>query len=142
MWTNCGKFFLRLANITRVTVALISAVDPYPTDAGKKVVLAGGFIDYLTERHGQDNVHYIKKVGGVAPQQQFPVRVHVVPGPSRREVLGNLMTRVSTGRASLQEAFFLGSPQTAAGIATYSSGSALTCRSMTQSEWLSTRRIR
>ncbi|MCV7217451.1 glycosyltransferase [Mycobacterium crocinum] len=112
----CGPIvanFLRLANITRVTVALISAVDPYPTDAGKKVVLAG-FIDYLTERHGQDNVHYIKV--GVAPQQQFPVRVHVVPGPSRREVLGNLMTRVSTGRASLQEAF-LGSPQTAAGIA-------------------------
>ncbi|AKK25968.1 glycosyltransferase family 4 protein [Mycobacterium sp. EPa45] len=96
-----------------MAVALISAVDPYPTDAGKKVVLAG-FVDYLTERYGHDNVHYIK-VGSV-PNQQFPVRMHVVPGPSRREVLGNVMTRVLTGRMSLQEAF-LGSSQTAAGIA-------------------------
>lgn len=95
-----------------MAVALISAVDPYPTDAGKKVVLAG-FIDYLTERHGRDNVHYIKV--GTAPKQQFPVRLHVVPGPSRGQVLGNVMTRVTTGRASLQEAF-LGSPRTAAGI--------------------------
>lgn len=95
-----------------MAVALISAVDPYPTDAGKKVVLAG-FIDYLIERHGHDNVHYIKV--GAAPQQQFPVRLHVVPGPSRGQVIGNLMTRVTTGRASLQEAF-LGSPRTAAGI--------------------------
>ncbi len=95
-----------------MAVALISAVDPYPTDAGKKVVLAG-FIDYLTERHGHDNVHYIKV--GAAPKQQFPVRLHVVPGPSRGQVLGNVMTRVTTGRASLQEAF-LGSPRTAAGI--------------------------
>ena len=95
-----------------MSVALISAVDPYPTDAGKKVVLAG-FIDYLTERHGQDNVHYIKV--GAAPQQQFPVQLHVVPGPSRGQVLGNLVTKVPTGRASLQEAF-LGSRDTAAGI--------------------------
>jgi glycosyltransferase involved in cell wall biosynthesis len=95
-----------------VAVALISAVDPYPTDAGKKVVLAG-FIDYLAERHGQDNVHYIKV--GSTPQQQFPVRLHVVPGPSRTEVLSNMVTKVATGRASLQEAF-LGSPRTAAGI--------------------------
>jgi glycosyltransferase involved in cell wall biosynthesis len=96
-----------------VSVALISAVDPYPTDAGKKVVLAG-FIDYLTERHGQDNVHYIKV--GAAPQAQFPVQLHVVPGPSRGQVLGNLMTKVTTGRASLQEAF-LGSRRTAGSIA-------------------------
>jgi glycosyltransferase involved in cell wall biosynthesis len=96
-----------------VAVALISAVDPYPTDAGKKVVLAG-FIDYLCERHGQNNVHYIKV--GAAPQQQFPVPLHVVPGPSRGQVLGNVMTKVTTGRASLQEAF-LGSRRTAAGIA-------------------------
>jgi glycosyltransferase involved in cell wall biosynthesis len=95
-----------------VAVALISAVDPYPTDAGKKVVLAG-FIDYLSERHGRDNVHYIKV--GAPPHQQFPVQVHVVPGPSRGQVLGNLITKVATGRASLQEAF-LGSRRTAAGI--------------------------
>lgn len=95
-----------------MAVALISAVDPYPTDAGKKVVLAG-FIDYFADRHGHDNVHYIKV--GAAPKQQFPVRLHVVPGPRRRQVLGNVATRVATGRTSLQEAF-LGSAQTAAGI--------------------------
>ncbi|AQT78576.1 glycosyl transferase family 1 [Mycolicibacterium litorale] len=93
-------------------VALISAVDPYPTDAGKKVVLAG-FLAYLAERHGPANVHYIKV--GAAPQGQFPVQLHVVPGPSRAAVLGNIATKVTTGRASLQEAF-LGSSHTAAAI--------------------------
>ena len=96
-----------------VSVALISAVDPYPTDAGKKVVLAG-FVTYLSERYGAENVHYIKV--GAPPEGQFPVRLHVVPGPSRAAVLGNIATKVATGRASLQEAF-LGSSRTAAEIA-------------------------
>ncbi|EHB55956.1 glycosyl transferase group 1 [Mycolicibacterium rhodesiae JS60] len=95
-----------------MSVALISAVDPYPTNAGKMVVLAG-FIEYFAARHGADNVHYIKV--GAPPVEQFPVRVHVVPGPSRAEVLANVMTKVVTGRASLQEAF-LGSARTAAAI--------------------------
>lgn len=93
-------------------VALISAVDPYPTDAGKKVVLAG-FVDYLAEQHGPANVHYIKV--GAAPQAQFPVRLHVVPGPNRAAVLANIATKVFTGRSSLQEAF-LGSSRTAGSI--------------------------
>ena len=42
-------------------VALISAVDPYPVDAGKKVVLAG-FIDYFADRYGPDNVHYLSLI--------------------------------------------------------------------------------
>ena len=96
-----------------MSVALISAVDPYPTDAGKKVVLAG-FVDYFAARYGPDNVHYIKV--GAAPAGDFPVRLHVVPGPSRAAVLGNLLTKVTTGRASLQEAF-LGSARTAEQIA-------------------------
>ncbi|MGY4711959.1 glycosyltransferase family 4 protein [Mycolicibacterium sp. CBM1] len=95
-----------------MSVALISAVDPYPTDAGKKVVLAG-FIAYFAERHGAENVHFIKV--GAPPRQQFPVPVHVVPGPTRAEVLTNVVTKVATGRASLQEAF-LGSARTAAAI--------------------------
>lgn len=95
-----------------MSVALISAVDPYPTDAGKKVVLAG-FVDYFAERYGPQNVHYIRV--GAAPQQQFPVRLHVVPGPTRAAVLGNLVTKAITGRASLQEAF-LGSRRTGAAI--------------------------
>lgn len=95
-----------------MAVALISAVDPYPTDCGKKVVLAG-FVEYFADRYGRDNVHYIKV--GAAPQQTFPVQLHVVPAPSRGAVLGNILTKVSTGRASLQEAF-LGSSRTAAAI--------------------------
>lgn len=95
-----------------MSVALISAVDPYPTNAGKKVVLAG-FVEYFAARHGADDVHYIKV--GASPVEEFPVRVHVVPGPSRAAVLGNVMTKVVTGRASLQEAF-LGSARTAAAI--------------------------
>lgn len=89
-------------------VALISAVDPYPTDAGKKVVLAG-FIDYFADRYGPDNVHYIKV--GKPPGGDFPVAVHVVPGPKGTDVLRGVATKVTTGRASLQEAF-LGSRQT------------------------------
>ena len=95
-----------------MSVALISAVDPYPTDAGKKVVLAG-FVDYLADRYGPHNVHYIKV--GAPPAQDFPVTLHVVPGPSRAAVVRNMVTRVATGRASLQEAF-LGSPRTAEAI--------------------------
>lgn len=95
-----------------MSVALISAVDPYPTDAGKKVVLAG-FLDYFAERYGPQNVHFIRV--GAAPQHEFGVTVHVVPGPTRAAVLGNLVSKVSTGRASLQEAF-LGSRVTGAAI--------------------------
>ena len=95
-----------------MSVALISAVDPYPTDAGKKVVLAG-FIDYFVDRHGRDNVHYIKV--GAPPKREFPVRLHVVPGPSRAEVLRNVATKSAFGRASLQESF-LGSRQASIAI--------------------------
>lgn len=98
--------------MTVVSVALISAVDPYPTDAGKKVVLAG-FVDYLADRHGADNVHYIKV--GTARRENFPVQLHEVPGPRGAEVLRNVAVRVVTGRTSLQEAF-LGSRQTLAAI--------------------------
>jgi hypothetical protein len=95
-----------------VSVALVSAVDPYPTDAGKKVVLAG-FLDYFADRYGAENVHYIKV--GTPPETDFPVSLHVVDGPSRAAVVRNIATKVTRGRASLQEAF-LGSSQTAAAI--------------------------
>ena len=101
-----------------MSVALISAVDPYPTDAGKKVVLAG-FVEYFASRFGPENVHYIR-VGG-APAADFPVRLHVVPGPTRAEVMRALAFRVPTGRASLQEAF-LSSARTAAAIEQVLSG--------------------
>lgn len=95
-----------------MSVAIISAVDPYPTDAGKKVMLAG-FVDYLADRHGADNVHYIKV--GSARRENFPVQLHEVPGPRGADVLGNVAVKVATGRASLQEAF-LGSRHTKAAI--------------------------
>ena len=96
-----------------MSVALISAVDPDPTDAGKKVCLAG-FLEYFIDRYGRDNVHYIK-VGAAPKEPGFPVQLHVVPGPDRAAVFGNIVTKVATGRSSLQEAF-LASPQTAAAI--------------------------
>lgn len=95
-----------------MSVVLISAVDPYPTDAGKKVVLAG-FIDYFVERYGAEDVHYVKV--GAAPLHDFPVTVHVVPPPTRTAVLRAIATKVVVGRASLQEAF-LSSSRTAAAI--------------------------
>jgi glycosyltransferase involved in cell wall biosynthesis len=95
-----------------VSVALISAVDPFPTDAGKKVVLAG-FLEYFIDRYGADNVHYLKV--GAPPQEPFPVQLHVVPKPPKKVVLRNIATKVAFGRSSLQEAF-LGSPHTAAAV--------------------------
>jgi glycosyltransferase involved in cell wall biosynthesis len=79
----------------------LSAVDPYPTDAGKKVVLAG-FVEYLTDRLGQGNVHYVM-VGGHATRE-FPARLHQIDKPRTLGVFGSLLTRTGTGRASLQEA--------------------------------------
>lgn len=96
-----------------VSIALVSAVDPYPIDAGKKVMLAG-FVNYFVNRFDPDKVHYIK-VGSVC-REGFPVLVHEVPAPRAADVARNVATRVATGRASLQEAF-LDSAQTRRGIA-------------------------
>jgi hypothetical protein len=82
------------------SVALVSAVDPYPTDAGKKVVLAG-FLEYLTTRVGPDNVHYLM-VGGHA-RRGFPAQLHPLPKPRALAAFGSVLTRTCTGRASLQE---------------------------------------
>lgn len=82
------------------TVAVVSAVNPYPADAGKKVVLAG-FLDYLTDRMGPTNVHYLM-VGG-PDQKGFPTALHPMPKPRPLAALGSVLTRTGTGRASLQE---------------------------------------
>ena len=88
-------------------VTLVSAVDPYPTDAGKKVVLAG-FLEYFRERFGPHNVHYLMVNGAPAPD--FPVTLHPLPKVRRRAQLAAVAGRVPTGRATLQEAL-LYSPQ-------------------------------
>jgi glycosyltransferase involved in cell wall biosynthesis len=83
-----------------VAVVLVSAVDPYPTDAGKKVVLAG-FVEYFQDRFGTDAVHYVL-IGG-QPRPEFPVRMHPLPRPNPVVALGHALTRVPCGRATLQE---------------------------------------
>ncbi|OBI72372.1 glycosyltransferase family 4 protein [Mycobacterium sp. E740] len=85
----------------RNSVALISAVDPYPSDAGKKVVLAG-FVEYLAERVGSRNVHYV--LVGEPVDGQFPVTAHCVAKPAKASAMGSLLSRTLTGRSSMQEA--------------------------------------
>lgn len=86
------------------SVAFLSVVNPYPADSGKKVVL-DGMLAHLVDRLGRDNVHYLL-IGGDADQvpADFPATLHVLPGPSAKEKLASLLTRVATGRSSLQEA--------------------------------------
>ena len=83
-----------------MTVMLVSAVDPYPVDAGKKVVLAG-FVDYLGSDTGPA-VCTIYWLAGVP--ERFPVTLHHVPGPGRLTAVGNVALRATTGRSSIQEA--------------------------------------
>ncbi|OHU07022.1 glycosyl transferase family 1 [Mycobacterium syngnathidarum] len=90
-----------------MSVTFVSAVDPYPTDAGKKVVLAG-FLEYFRDRFGPQHVHYLL-VGG-RPQPEFPVTLHPLPKPARKATLAAVASRVPTGRASLQESL-LHSPE-------------------------------
>jgi len=78
----------------------VSAVDPFPANAGKKVVLAG-FINYFIERVGPENVHYLM-IGG-EPHPKFPAEFHPLPKPSAMSALASVMIRSATGRASIQE---------------------------------------
>jgi glycosyltransferase involved in cell wall biosynthesis len=82
------------------SVALVSTVDPYPAEAGHKVVLAG-FLDYLMDRVGANNVHYVL-VGG-PDMVGFPAHLHRIPKPSALVALGNVVIRTGTGLSSLQE---------------------------------------
>ena len=86
------------------SVAVISVVDPYPADSGKKVVL-DGFLSFLADRVGAENVHYLL-VGGRAADAPagFPVVLHELAGAPMREKLASVFTRCTTGRSSLQEA--------------------------------------
>ncbi|WNG86970.1 glycosyltransferase family 4 protein [Mycobacterium sp. ITM-2016-00317] len=69
-------------------------------DAGKKVVLAG-ILEYLIERVGRENVHYVMVGGDTRPD--FPVRLHPVAKPHPLAAVGSALARTGTGRASLQE---------------------------------------
>lgn len=90
---------------------MVSAVNPFPSDAGKKVVLAG-LLEYFADRHGPDSVHYVH----VGPLEgSFPTPVTTVAGPRTREAMWQVLTRTTTGRASLQESL-LRSARTGTGI--------------------------
>jgi len=88
------------------SVALVSAVDPYPSDYGKRVVLAG-FVEYWSRRLGPTDTHYVLVHAEQRPEP-FPVRLHRVDPPTTRERLGAVAGRVLTGRSSLQEAMLRG----------------------------------
>lgn len=88
------------------TAVIISAVDPYPPDSGKSVVIAG-LLRHLRDRLGAEKVHYVH-VGNapVARPADFRgVVVHEVGGPRRTEQLKALVAGVGLRKWSLQEAF-------------------------------------
>lgn len=90
-------------------VAIISPVSPYPTDAGKKVMLAG-LVEYWASRLGADNVHYVL-IGRPGPEMQaVPARLHVLDRPAVLEQMRSLVARtVLTGRRSIQESMLYSS---------------------------------
>jgi len=88
------------------SVAIISAVNPYPSDYGKRVVLAG-FVEYWSRRLGPADTHYVL-VHKDPPTDTFPVTLHRVDPPTTRERLGAVAGGVLTGRSSLQEAMLSG----------------------------------
>jgi Glycosyl transferases group 1 len=83
------------------SVAIVSAVSPYPADAGKKVVLAG-LVDYWVQRLGRDAVHYVL-IGGLGASAGGLPGLVQVSRPTRREQWGALCTRTIGGRRSIQE---------------------------------------
>lgn len=96
-------------------VAVVSVVDPFPQDSGKKVVLAG-FLDHLADRVGAANVHYLLVGRATGSARDFPVRLHELPGPTVVHRLASVVTHAGTARRSLQEAM-VRSPVTARAIA-------------------------
>lgn len=64
-----------------------------------------GFLQFLAERLGRENVHYLL-VGGRSPDKTdpFPVILHELVGPTTRQRLLGVLRHGLTGRASLQEA--------------------------------------
>lgn len=96
-------------------VALVSAVDPYPADSGKSVVLAG-FLRYFRERLGAQNVHYIHVGSPIDDLPPFEgVHVHEAGRPSSGDKIRAVATEAGLRRRSLQETF-MASPAVAATV--------------------------
>lgn len=97
------------------SAVIVSAVDPYPSDSGKSVVLAG-FLRHLRTRLGADNVHYIHvgdPIDDVAPFEG--VRVHEAGRSTGREKATAVVGQAGVRRRSLQETF-MWSPSVAARV--------------------------
>jgi glycosyltransferase involved in cell wall biosynthesis len=93
-------------------LAMISAVNPYPTDAGKKIVLAG-LIDYFVARLGVERIHYL--LIGSNHVEHFPLQLRSISAPTATRAIRNVATRSAIGRSSMQESF-LWSPKTHSAI--------------------------
>lgn len=92
------------------SVAVVSAVAPYPSDSGKSMVIAG-FLRHLRSRVPADQIHYLHVGSPLRSHDGFEgVQVHEMGRPSRLDQVRSLVRRVALSRASLQEAF-LASPR-------------------------------
>ncbi len=88
------------------SVAIISAVYPYPADSGKKVVLSG-LVDYWLERVGDASLHYV--LIGPRPATPSSIRLHCLSRPGRVEQLVNVAWWTLTRRRkSIQESMLYG----------------------------------
>lgn len=84
---------------------IVSAVNPYPPDNGKSIVLAG-FLRYLRTRLGAENVHYVHVGRSIEDLTPFEgVRVHEVGRPTRLEKLSAMAMEAGVRCRSLQETF-------------------------------------
>lgn len=82
---------------------VVSAVYPVPTSSGKKVVLKG-MLDYLVDRLGAENVHYLL-LDDEMPSGDFPCQVHLLGRPGTGRKLWNVLSKCVVGRSrTLQEA--------------------------------------
>jgi hypothetical protein len=86
------------------SVALVTTTSPVPGDLGKKVVLHG-IVEYLVDRFGDDDVHFVLLAPPSTPAPALPCRVHVVAAPTGLEQVRAAATGVlRRPHRSLQEA--------------------------------------
>lgn len=87
------------------TVVLLSAVNPYPVDSGKAMVLAG-MLRHLRARVGAENIHYLHVGSPIEDLTPFEdVNVMEVGKPSSQEQLMSVVLNAGLRRRSLQETF-------------------------------------
>ena len=91
------------------SVVVVSAVHPMPTSSGKKVVLKG-LLDYLVDRLGAENVHYLL-LDDELPAGDLPCAVHLLGRPGTGRKIWNVVSKCFVRRnRTLQEAL-TSSPQ-------------------------------